>query len=218
MDKYYILNYMPDYYKGVYEMEELLKAQGTALALFDDEDEETLLNQFIMKANAKGIAIFEDEAGIKPNPGDSLETRRNNVLLHLLPPKPLTVRYLNHLFDLMGLQVTAHVEHDQRLAVIDGNSAEIGKEQIQSIKYMLNICLPATMNYLIRVTITTGKTIDRLYVGTANTYDLHGTIQANTDQINFKNEIINRIYVGIGENSLHEGIVEADISQNFKEG
>ena len=32
MDKDLILRYMPDYYNGVYEMEELLKAQGAALA------------------------------------------------------------------------------------------------------------------------------------------------------------------------------------------
>ena len=50
-----LLNYMPDYYNGVYEMEELLKAQGKGLGKFDDDLNRTLFNQFVSKADEKGI-------------------------------------------------------------------------------------------------------------------------------------------------------------------
>ena len=75
-----LLNYMPDYYNGVYEMEELLKAQGKGLGKFDDDLNRTLFNQFVSKADEKGISVFEDQYGIVPEYGDSLELRRQRVL------------------------------------------------------------------------------------------------------------------------------------------
>ena len=72
---------MPDYYDGVYEMEELLKAQSKGLYDFHQKSNPTLLNEFIIQADEKGISVFEDQAGIKPDSGANLETRRNNDLL-----------------------------------------------------------------------------------------------------------------------------------------
>lgn len=247
MDKNYILNYMPDYYNGVYEMEELLKAQGTALSKFDDEIEETLLNQFITKTNELGISIFEDEAGIKPTPGESLETRRNNVLLHLLPPKPLTVRYLNHLLKLMNLKAKAWVEHDKRLAIVDGESADINAEKINSIKYLMNITLPANMIYQIRVALAKAESRNNLYFGTVTTVDSDVIVKANKKQVKFRNDLITHLYYGtatvietgtqinaanqidfrnvvrtklnwgVGVNEIHEGIIKANEEQFRKD-
>lgn len=247
MDKNYILNYMPDYYNGVYEMEELLKAQGTSLSYFDAETEETLLNQFIMKANSKGLAIFEDEAGIKPESGASLETRRNNVLLHLLPPKPLTVRYFNHLLKLMNLKAEMHVAYDKRLAIVDGESIDINSEKINSIKYLLNICLPANMIYQIRVALAQAESKNFLYFGTVTTVDSELIIKANKKQVKFRNDLITHLYYGtttvtetniqikaanqidfrnviktkfnwgVGVNEIHEGIIRANKDQFRKE-
>lgn len=44
---------MPDYYDGVYEMEELLKAQSKGLYQFDEKINRTLLNEFIIQADEK---------------------------------------------------------------------------------------------------------------------------------------------------------------------
>ena len=44
MDKDELLKYMPDYYDGVYEMEELLKAQSKGLYQFDEKINRILLN------------------------------------------------------------------------------------------------------------------------------------------------------------------------------
>ena len=59
MDSLELLNYMPDYYDGVYEMEELLKAQGRALDTSDAEQDKILANQFIGQADTDGISIYE---------------------------------------------------------------------------------------------------------------------------------------------------------------
>lgn len=185
MDKYELLNYMPDYYKGVYEMEELLKAQGTAVSHWDSDIELTLERNFIKKADVKGISIFENELGIKPNPGDSLETRRNNVLLHALPPQPLTAIYINHLFNIMGLKVKVSVDHANRVAIVNAQSDDITFEKIKNVRYLLNVTLPVTMIYQINISLHSAQTQREVYFGTVTTSDTHAAVYPNKGQLNF---------------------------------
>ena len=186
MDKDELLKYMPDYYNGVYEMEELLKAQSKGLYQFDEKINRTLLNEFIIQADEKGISVFEDQAGIKPDSGASLETRRNNVLLRLLPPKPLTTRYLNHLLEIMNLKSKAKVDYAKHLAVVEAESTDVSADKVNSMKYVLNIALPATMIYDIKINLAQAAIQRELYLGIVNTADSYISIQANTAQIDFQ--------------------------------
>ncbi len=189
MDKNELLKYMPNYYDGVYEMEELLKAQSKGLYQFDEKINRTLLNEFIIQADEKGISVFEDQAGIKPDFGASLETRRNNVLLRLLPPKPLTTEYLNHLLEIMNLKSHVDVDYAKHLAIVEAKSADITPDKVNSMKYMLNITLPATMIYDIKINLTQTTTEREIYLGIVNTADSYISIQANTAQIDFQNKL-----------------------------
>lgn len=189
MNKDELLKYMPNYYDGVYEMEELLKAQSKGLYQFDEKINRTLLNEFIAQADEKGISVFEDQAGIKPDSGASLETRRNNVLLRLLPPKPLTKRYLNHLLEIMNLKSHVDVDYAKRLAIVEAESADITPDKVNSMKYMLNIALPATMIYDIKINLAQTIIQRELYLGIVNTADSYISIQANTAQIDFQNKL-----------------------------
>lgn len=186
MDKDELLKYMPDYYNGVYEMEELLKAQSKGLYQFDEKINRTLLNEFIIQADEKGISVFEDQAGIKPDSGANLETRRNNVLLRLLPPKPLTTRYLNHLLEVMNLKSKAKVDYAKHFAVVEAESTDVSVDKVNSMKYVLNIALPATMIYDIKINLAQAAIQRELYLGIANTADSYISIQANTAQIDFQ--------------------------------
>lgn len=189
MDKDELLKYMPDYYDGVYEMEELLKAQSKGLYQFDEKINRTLLNEFIIQADEKGISVFEDQAGIKPDSGANLETRRNNVLLRLLPPKPLTTRYLNHLLEIMNLKSKAKVDYAKHLAVVEAESTDVSVDKVNSMKYVLNIALPATMIYDIKINLAQATIQRELYLGIVNTADSYISIQANTAQIGFQNKL-----------------------------
>lgn len=189
MDKDELLKYMPDYYNGVYEMEELLKAQSKGLYQFDEKINRTLLNEFIIQADEKGISVFEDQAGIKPDSGASLETRRNNVLLRLLPPKPLTTRYLNHLLEIMNLKSKAKVDYAKHFAVVEAESTDVSADKVNSMKYVLNIALPATMIYDIKINLAQAAIQRELYLGIVNTADSYISIQANTAQIDFQNKL-----------------------------
>lgn len=93
-NKYELLNYMPDYYQGVYEMEELLKSESLTLKDLEDSHLRTLLNEFVSTADAKGISLFESQLGIVPDENDTLEMRRNKVLMYVLPPRPITIGFL----------------------------------------------------------------------------------------------------------------------------
>lgn len=185
MDKDELLKYMPDYYNGVYEMEELLKAQSKGLYQFDEKINRTLLNEFIIQADEKGISVFEDQAGIKPDLGASLETRRNNVLLRLLPPKPLTTRYLNHLLEIMNLKSKVRVDYAKHLAIVEAKSTDITPDKVNSMKYMLNIALPATMICDIKINLAQATTQNELYLDVVNTIDSYVIAQANTEQAPF---------------------------------
>lgn len=215
MDKEEPLRYMPDYYDGVYEMIELLKSHGVALSKFDNDRERVLLNQFIVQADETGIAIFEDQAGIIPSPDEGLEERRKNVLLKLLPPKPLTIRYLNHLLEFMDLKANVKVDYPKRLAVVSANNVDIGPNDINSIKYLLNIALPANMGYQVGISLSDVNIQREVYIGIATIADTFLQIKPNLGQLNFKHNLINEIYIGIGNNIFTSTSVGFDDDQKI---
>lgn len=148
MNKDELLNYMPHWYDGVYEMEELLKAQGASLSKFDSDRERTLFNEFVIKTDEKGISVFEDQYGIIPDPGDSLELRQQRVLMRMLPPHPITLRHLQQIFK--SLQIPASLSRDvgKRLLKVTSWNGELSSSQQKLITLTLNCYLPANMIYI----------------------------------------------------------------------
>lgn len=148
MNKDELLNYMPHWYDGVYEMEELLKAQGTSLSKFDSDQERTLFNEFVIRTDEKGISVFEDQYGIIPDPEDSLELRQQRVLMRMLPPQPITLRRLQQIFK--SLQIPASLSRDvgKRLLKVTSWSGELSSSQQKLITLTLNCYLPANMIYI----------------------------------------------------------------------
>lgn len=139
---------MPHWYDGVYEMEELLKAQGASLSKFDSDRERTLFNEFVIRTDEKGISVFEDQYGIIPDPGDSLELRQQRVLMRMLPPQPITLRRLQQIFK--SLQIPASLSRDvgKRLLKVTSWNGELSSSQQKLITLTLNCYLPANMIYI----------------------------------------------------------------------
>ena len=148
MNKDELLNYMPHWYDGVYEMEELLKAPGASLSKFDSDRERTLFNEFVIRTDKKGISVFEDQYGIIPDPGDSLELRQQRVLMRMLPPQPITLRRLQQIFK--SLQIPASLSRDvgKRLLKVTSWNGELSSSQQKLITLTLNCYLPANMIYI----------------------------------------------------------------------
>ena len=175
-----LMNYLPDYYNDVYEMQAIMNAQGDVLDKAEGEQVRLLLNQFVTQTDAKGISVFEDQVGIKPAPSDDLEARQNKVLMRLLPPRPITIDYLRDLFATLKIPVTITVI--QRDAIVEAKSAEINSGQIENIKYLLNIYLPANMIYEIRVALNRAEISNDFKVGLGTWLKATTVVQANVSQ------------------------------------
>ena len=176
------MNYLPDYYNDVYEMQAIMNAQGEVLDKAESEQFRLLLNQFVTQTDVKGISVFEDQVGIKPAPNDDLATRQNKVLMRLLPPRPITIWYLRDLFATLKIPATITVEHDKRDAIVEAKSAEIDSSQIDNIKYLLNIYLPANMIYEIRVALNKAKISSDIKIGIGMWSKATTAVQANVSQ------------------------------------
>lgn len=175
-----LMNYLPDYYNDVYEMQAIMNAQGEVLDKAESEQLRLLLNQFVTQTDAKGISVFEDQVGIKPAPNDNLETRQNKVLMRLLPPRPITIWYLRDLF--ATLKIPATITVIERDAIVEAKSAEINSSQIDNIKYLLNIYLPANMIYEIRVALNRAEISNDFKVGLGMWSKATTAVQANVSQ------------------------------------
>lgn len=178
-----LMDYLPDYYDGVYEMEAIMHAQGGVLDEMEAKQVRLLLNQFVTQTDAQGIAVFEDQVGIKPAPSDTLQMRQNKVLMRLLPPRPITIRYMRELFATLKIPAAIRVDYQKRDAIVEAKSANITSKQIDSVKYLLNIYLPANMLYEIRVALNSAQIINNLKIGIASWSEVSTTVQANLSQI-----------------------------------
>lgn len=176
------MDYLPDYYDGVYEMEAIMHAQGGVLDEMEAQQLRLLLNQFVTQTDAKGIAVFENQVGITPAPSDNLQTRQNKVLMRLLPPRPITIRYMKVLFATLNIPATIRVDYSNRNAIVEANRTAITEKQIDNVKYLLNIYLPANMIYEIRVALSNIEITHNLRVGIGTLTQVAATAQANLAQ------------------------------------
>ncbi|WP_334328452.1 putative phage tail protein [Companilactobacillus sp. HBUAS59699] len=161
-------DYLPNYYDDVYEMQKLVAAEQVDFTKFDDLILRTLLNQFVIQADIQGISIYEDQLGIDVNPNDSLETRRYNVLMRMLPPKPITLKYFKELLKTLDIPASVNVEYAVRNVITKAKRSEISKDQIKRLKYLLNVYLPANLTFSIVITSETQL----------NTHEYFGTVSS----------------------------------------
>lgn len=175
--------YLPDYYDDVYEMKAIMHAQGGVLDELEAKQVRLLLNQFVTQTDAQGIAVFEDQVGIKPAPSDNLQMRQNKVLMRLLPPRPITIRYMRELFATLKIPATIRRDYPKRDAIVEAKSADITSKQIDSVKYLLNIYLPANMVYEIRVALNKVQITNIIKVGVGTWSKASTKVLANLSQI-----------------------------------
>lgn len=216
------MDYLPDYYDGVYEMEAIMHAQGGVLDEMDDRQMRTLLNEFVIKTDIHGISVFEDQIGVIPEPGDSLEDRQNRVLMRLLPPRPITIRYLRELFKTLKIPAEVSVLRSKREAIVEANQGEISNKQIDNVKYILNVYLPANMIYQIQIKLPDAKISDQLKIGIGILAGVHLSAPVNPDYIdqitNTKSEIRNGATYGTGQWYKVDALVLANTAQFESKG
>lgn len=143
--------YKPRYYEGVYEMEKLLRAEDKVIGSFNARISQTLYDEFVQPASLQGVELFEDQLSIIPEAGQSLEERKQNILLHMLPARPITVRFMRELLKNALIPVTFDVAYSERIALVDGKLEDLTKARLRQLDYLLNVYLPANMGRKITI-------------------------------------------------------------------
>lgn len=183
MDSEELLEYMPEYYDGVYEMEELLKAQGQALAANDKTQDQILSNQFVVTANETGIKAFENQLGIVAKPNATLEERKQQILLESAPPQPLTKNYLYaRSTSLLGMNVRFEINTAFRTVTVYATGS-ISAVQADNLRNWLYHILPANMLLVVNIYFTTQTSSLQSFACVAVSYKSSLVSDAETSQI-----------------------------------
>lgn len=164
-----LLTYMPDFYSGVYEMEQLLEAQGKALDASNQKQEKILANQFIKQADEDGVKIFEEQLGITPSPNATLEERKQAIFIENAPPQELTKNYLRSTATMYGMHLDYFIDVQNHLVKVM-STGDVSQVQVTNLRNWLNHILPANMTYQVEITFTTQETSLELYSALATSY------------------------------------------------
>lgn len=175
-----MLELMPAYYDGVQEMIALLKAEEVGFDKVAAETKRVLLNTFVDQADSDGLAIMENQLHIDTDLSLSLESRRYAIKMRMLPPHPITFKYLKDL--IKSFNIPAEVQRDVQRQVLTTVSDydELTREQLDRLKYLLNVYVPANMELDIQTHAETSTAI-KLTILTGMTTYVQTSIPAKTN-------------------------------------
>lgn len=179
--------YMPTYYDGIREMNELLNIEDNLFSEYSIEFDKVKANQFIMTADLDGIEIYERILGITATTGETLGFRRSRALNRWVDIIPYTHNALyskiarlqdNYDFDI-------EYEFDAYRISIRSNLELPG--QVDELDYALMEMIPANLEIISKNEIP--------MISNAQTYIVMGMtptmIISATDATNFDVEVVN---------------------------
>lgn len=145
-----LLDYMPDYYREIQEMNDIMRAEDALFLMLEKEFNAGKANQFIKTADTNGLAIFESILGIVPVADESVESRRSRVLSRWINITPYTHNSLVR--RLASLQGNYNFDIDYELDVyrlsIRTNLELPG--QVDELDYALVEMIPANLELVSR--------------------------------------------------------------------
>ncbi|WDF83644.1 DUF2313 domain-containing protein [Lacticaseibacillus pabuli] len=136
---------IPDYYDDITEPHELAAAEQPLLDDLEAAISDAGNSQSVITADSSALSVYESALGIVPTAGESLETRRYNVLMEVLPPQPLTEPYLRQLLKMLNIDATVNIFGRQFQVDIMANPTDKGSTQRLSM--LINRYLPANLTY-----------------------------------------------------------------------
>ena len=139
--------YVPDYYDGLRDMKELMKTENP---LFKDGRialQRFIQNQFIMQCDIPTLQKYEEMFGLLASANDSIEWRRERILIRINMRPPFSWWFLiRKLDDLFGKgKYSAHVYFAQQELYVESGAETSGlfKESV----VLINAIKPANMGY-----------------------------------------------------------------------
>ena len=147
-----LLTYYPAFYREVYEMTEILKAQGRLADNIQNSIEQIFADQFIDSADEGVISSYEKMSGIVPDFSKAIEERRKAVKAHLIGSGKMSKSVIADMIRVYtDGDTVCHLElfdksGNNRLYIVAdrGNSPNIDFSQIN---LLLSEKLPAHLEY-----------------------------------------------------------------------
>ncbi|WP_125685953.1 putative phage tail protein [Levilactobacillus fujinensis] len=145
-----LVDYLPDYYDKVVEMQKLMVGEQPVFDAVSEQADRILLNEFVMATDVDGLSMFENQFGMVASPTATVESRRYDILVRMLPPRPITIWYFKEL--VASFAIPAMVVVDSVKSRIDTLSEAhvITAEQVERLKYLLNVYTPSNLEQHIR--------------------------------------------------------------------
>lgn len=141
--------YLPPIYEGIQEFEEIMDSEQSLLQTAEDTALTTRNNQFVVTSDLSGVAQFEKQLGITPNPAiEDMQFRKDRIINRLSTKPPFTFHYLlQKLNELIGAgKYNAYLDTEHYTMYIESSA----KNQIwaQEIAVTLNAIKPANIVYI----------------------------------------------------------------------
>lgn len=154
-----IKNY-PHYERKILEFQKIAGAEDMFISDADFERQRVLANQFVLTADANGLSMFENLYGIIPQSTDSLELRRERILIRIQLQPPYTVKFLKLQLDkIIGKeQYELNIDYD-KFEISIGSVAK-NQTYAQEISIIMGKILPCNMRY-----ITTPLVLAKMLLG-----------------------------------------------------
>ena len=109
-----LMNQLPVWFKPVLEYIAIMRGGSEELGRFDETAEQIRLNDHVQTADEATVSYWEQLLGITPVPGDTLEYRRERVLMRINQTVPYTISHLadalRELFGPTGYSLTVNAE------------------------------------------------------------------------------------------------------------
>ena len=103
--------------------------------------------------------------------------------MYVLPPRPITIRFFRDMLNNVNLPVKIDVNYGARAVVATAKSAEMTSNQINYLKYLLNVYLPANLLYQVKILLNTAKVSDNLNLGIGNVVKAASIAKASPSQV-----------------------------------
>ena len=154
-----IKNY-PNFERKILEFQKIAGAEDMFISDADFERQRVLANQFVLTADANGLSMFENLYGIIPQSTDSLELRRERILIRIQLQPPYTVKFLKLQLDKIIGKGQYELDIDYDKFEISIGSVAKNQTYAQEIFIIMGKILPCNMRY-----ITTPLVLAKMLLG-----------------------------------------------------
>lgn len=146
----------PHYEREIFEFKEIARVESAQLDGADTQREKIFLNQFVLTADADGLTMFENLYNIISEPTDTLEFRRERILLRIQLQPPFTLRYLKQQLDKIIGAGKYTIDIDYNNYTLTVSSAAENQSYAQEVAVVIGKIKPANIVFVSRPLVVQG--------------------------------------------------------------